>query len=666
MALFSWRGFIPGWKALITDFPNYYLTARLRLEKHELSRAYEWAWFQRQKDHAGLDVALVGFMPNPPFCAVPMLALARLSALTAKRVWLILNLLLLAASVRLLLSVTEEFTLRRILLLTFLCIVPLRSNFLCGQYYVVLLFLICLAYWSERRGHRFASGALIAVAAALKFFPAIFLLLFLWKRQWRAVAGFIAGGAVALIVSVACFGWDIHHVLLVEVLPRALRGDIIDPYSLHWNSLAALWHRLFLYEPQLNPHPWFDSAPLYAAIQSATALAFLFSFFSRIPRRQESESVAFEWASFVPLMLLLSSMPSSYHYCILIFSSVVGVDFLLSRNQKFRALLFEMSLVVAFLPTKPLYQLRLAGTLAAYAILLSFKLDHSERRRSGLWFGAWAVALTGLAVAAYLPLKGRGEDFAFRIQGASQGYSEFDPAINAGELAFVAMRGEGYELFTLTSPVPLTHSADVLSVAAGPNANAEVEDVSRHSSIVEVHFTAPNSEPVPITDGQQPAVSADGHWLTFTRDDNGIERLWIRSLWVDSSPTQVTHGARSVLESSVSDNGQIYAAIGPANAPEITTVSPTGQIAPLLPASTRYPAISPDAKYLAFSRRERGSWHLFVRDLVTGREHQLTRAACNAVMPVWDGAQLIYASDCGRGLGLTTLVRRPIGEILHH
>jgi Tol biopolymer transport system component len=67
----------------------------------------------------------------------------------------------------------------------------------------------------------------------------------------------------------------------------------------------------------------------------------------------------------------------------------------------------------------------------------------------------------------------------------------------------------------------------------------------------------------------------------------------------------------------------------------------------------RYPAISPNGKMLAFSRRESGAWHLFVRELGSGREQQLTSAACNAISPSWEDARtLLYVSDCGRGLAL--------------
>src|ERR1051325_4762345 len=55
VGMFLWRGFIPGWKTLNTDFSNYYLAARLYRQGSALDQVYDWAWFIRQKDHAGID-----------------------------------------------------------------------------------------------------------------------------------------------------------------------------------------------------------------------------------------------------------------------------------------------------------------------------------------------------------------------------------------------------------------------------------------------------------------------------------------------------------------------------------------------------------------------------------------------------------------------------------
>ena len=185
-----------------------------------------------------------------------MLLLTPLAPLPAKRVWILLNLTFLAAALCILRRLTE-LRWRHILLIAGLCFLPLRTNFMLGQYYVLILLLICLAYFAAFRGHRFTAGTLLATAAWFKVFPAVFVLLFVRKRDWRAVSGMIAGALALAAVSVLIFGLDMHRIWLYEVLPRAFRGDMVAPYDLQWSSFSSLWHRLFLFEPELNPAPHF-------------------------------------------------------------------------------------------------------------------------------------------------------------------------------------------------------------------------------------------------------------------------------------------------------------------------------------------------------------------------------------------------------------------------
>ena len=44
--LLFWKGVLPAWRILNTDFPNYYLVARLLREGYSLDRIYDWIWLQ--------------------------------------------------------------------------------------------------------------------------------------------------------------------------------------------------------------------------------------------------------------------------------------------------------------------------------------------------------------------------------------------------------------------------------------------------------------------------------------------------------------------------------------------------------------------------------------------------------------------------------------------
>ena len=67
------------WKRLNTDFPNYYMSARLAHEGFDTSREYEWIWLQRQKDHRSVDDNVIGLVPITPFSTLVMWPLTGLS-----------------------------------------------------------------------------------------------------------------------------------------------------------------------------------------------------------------------------------------------------------------------------------------------------------------------------------------------------------------------------------------------------------------------------------------------------------------------------------------------------------------------------------------------------------------------------------------------------------
>jgi alpha-1,2-mannosyltransferase len=156
---------------------------------------------------------------------------------------------------------------RRIAILAFLAVIPLRTNFLYGQEHVLLLFLLTVAAWVYLKRWPATSEAILAVAGALKIYPALFVFFFARKGQWRAALGLGAGSVVLWLLSIGLFGFETIRTYLVEVLPWPLRGEGQDPYSVAWNSLTALLHRLLIAEPELNPHPVVHLPAAYASLQ---------------------------------------------------------------------------------------------------------------------------------------------------------------------------------------------------------------------------------------------------------------------------------------------------------------------------------------------------------------------------------------------------------------
>jgi len=264
------------WQKLDTDFPNYYLTARLLREGYDTDRIYEWTWMQRQKNRIGIeksDQPVVAFVPLTPFSAVLVWPLTFWAPLTAKHIWIAFSLVLLVPVGCLIHSLTS-LEWRRIALLIAVTF-PLHRNLQYGQYYILLLLLFTASLWLYVRQKRILAGLLLGIASGLKIFPGFFLLYFLRKKDLKAAAGLIMGSVATGVVSLAIFGFELNRTYVQQMLPWALRGEGVDPYALAANSLSSLLHHLFIFEPEWNPHPLVHAPRVVAVLQPLLQLLML-------------------------------------------------------------------------------------------------------------------------------------------------------------------------------------------------------------------------------------------------------------------------------------------------------------------------------------------------------------------------------------------------------
>jgi hypothetical protein len=662
------------WRMLNTDFPNYYLTARLAQEKFDTTRVYEWLWIQRQKDHRNIDQRVVGLVPITPFSTIVVRPLASLSPLTAKRCWLMINLCLLAWIAVLLRSIMQ-MAWRRIALAIVLNF-PLHRNLLYGQYYVLLLFVLVLACWFYLRQHRFTAGALIGLGFGLKIFPVLYLLYFLRKRDNRSFVGGIAGCAAVAVSSIGVFGWELNRIYLFQVMPWALRGEGLDPYNLTTSSFAALLHRLFLYEPQWNPHPVWHAPWLFAVLHPLlqvliVAPVLLLSSSSRT----SSGQIRLEWAAMLLAILTISTMPGSYVFTLLI----LPVCLLWEELQTQRRPWATRTLLVLYLAAGfPLWKHSqnfgwhsLLGVPRLYALIGLCAIGCYllwQPVRTSKWFGrdeamwSWAIGCTFLVAVAVGLHHSHGlyADYSARLAIPPNALMVTHPAVEGDSLSFVAMLRNGYQVGEEEEDTIAFSGSDIdqLGVAVAGN-KRWIETVGEQSSII----SAPSGQ-VEVAQAESPVILADGSRLAFLREDHGRAQLWMHKMGetkVNDKP--ITPTGVNVFEMSFLGGDRIvFAADAEGNGPKLYTVDMSGNMHGLSQERARYPTVSPDGKWLAYSVLERGNWNLWIQELQGGRRTRITDSECNSVEPAWDkdSKTLIYASDCGRALWFTALCRRRV------
>lgn len=140
------KPFRQGWSEMSTDFPNHYVAAVATLQHQPLRRFYDWEWFQRQIHYAGIEQQLGGYAPYTPLTMLPYVPLAGLKPQRAKQVWLVAEVIFLAAAILLLSSLTG-FGLLKTLVLALLAHAALSTNFLWG-----ITTSFCCCSWRAPRG----------------------------------------------------------------------------------------------------------------------------------------------------------------------------------------------------------------------------------------------------------------------------------------------------------------------------------------------------------------------------------------------------------------------------------------------------------------------------------------------------------------------------------
>jgi hypothetical protein len=693
LALFVFKAFIPAWKTLHSDFPNYYLVARLLREHYAMGRIYDWIWLQRIKDYWSIQQPLVGFVGLTPFSALPIVPLAWLDVLEAKRVWLTVNLAILATTLFGLRQLTA-LGFRHVALIALLAIVPLRNNFLLGQMHLVVLGLLVLAYWLDRRKMWFGCGLALGVAASLKVYPMFFVFYFLRKRQWKPTTVLVCSTLAILAACLLIFGAPVMRVFLFEQFPRMVRGEAIDPFSLTSPSASSFFHRVFLTQLQLNPRPPIPSPVLYALFYPLWQLGLFCATLLTISSDDgDARRRSLEWAAFTCLLLTLSTEPASYHRVALIFVAILATYGMKSGWHKALLLLCYfaacnihpsisplhpvMALLLDFLPYWSLLAIlaclltalggRLIGPLAPWPAWPRARIAWSLAGFTIVWCAASA------SIFAHARSLNGSEYLVDRPGGA---YARFAPHLAGTHLLTVAMVPEGYRVEDEEGRLYRTgrdgRDEEQLAIASSPGVSRVwIEAVSEgNSSLVELPAASSTIAIAPIAiipNAESPALSPDGRSLVFLREVKGAGCAWMVHLdesgRVLDAPFLVTPVGLNVSDASYAGPDVIlFSALE--NGVSRLFVAHSGETPRRIYAvsdAMDSPTVDTENGLLIYRQLRGGYWRLFADRLSRNGPMQLTFGDCNAYDPAWSGAAtLLYISDCGRGTGLGAVAIRPL------
>jgi Glycosyltransferase family 87/WD40-like Beta Propeller Repeat len=529
-AIFLATSFRAGWTRSETDFPNYYTAAVLVRNGARLQNYYDWTWFQKQMNYAGIENQLGGYIPQTPLTMMPFLGMAGCTPQVAKRIWLLLNLAFLIGTFWILSRITR-FSMAQVALLAFLGYGTLHANFLLGQYYVFLLFLLVVAFYFLKQEKARCSGCLLGTAFALKLYGGPFLLYFAAKRHWRLAIAMLLTIIGSVVLAIAIFGWRDIAYFGTQILPRALEGETLDPYNSGNGTLSTLLRRSFVMEPELNPHPFRNAPVIYFFLQPFLTLGILM-----LPllvlRRSNLLNRDFAW--FFLALILASPNTASYTFILLLLPVLLLLEEATTNERVFLIgcyLLLTLPVLSRWnwlFPKVWLLVLLFGFAARPYAPLFRAKSSLAAILVIGMF-----AALTGRQrLASYLKEPGRRWERVALQQGAIYSSS---PAVVRSGLVYESIGRVHYVLRWLHAgridELPFAGEA-FHPIARCPDGPIQFELVAGRTSKImlfdlSTRTLVPQSPPA-RSDATLSLVSPDGKWIVYTGLTRGSKQIWVR------------------------------------------------------------------------------------------------------------------------------------------
>lgn len=202
-----------------------------------------------------------GEFPNPPISAILQVPFLLLSAPAAAVLWLFIKAVLAGIAIiwagRIAAGKYDQFPKGSLLIVILLSAQPIILDLQHGNVNTIVMFVCVAGLWAFVSGQDQISGLCIGLAAAMKVTPALFLIYFVYKREWRTIVWAMVGLMVFTFLVPAFVLGPLHNAKMViawfDVLirPYALEGKIM--YTVHVNqSIPALFYRLFTNNPGIE------------------------------------------------------------------------------------------------------------------------------------------------------------------------------------------------------------------------------------------------------------------------------------------------------------------------------------------------------------------------------------------------------------------------------
>lgn len=336
----------------IHDFANYYFGGQFLVDGKFNSNTYFPYLFNKQIADLGHSGIFACYAPNTPFLALLFTPFSLLSLAASKIIFNIISVFVFLIS---LYRLTRFYKIKSIYIvfIPLLFFVPIKNELLFGQVYFVLFFFLTEFWLAYQKEKYLKSAFFLSLAILLKVFPVVFLLIFLFKKEFKPLLYTIGICFLLFGISALFTGFDVWLFWLHSVLPKASNGEVATAYVDNYQSVFMLLKRLLVEDAIENPNAIYHSPLLFKALIFAYKIKLIVIGYFVTKRISNSLFVFSFW---IILSILLSPYGSTYTFILLIFIYFHIIKSEISTNKKwmlFGLLLYINSVPVSYLLHQP-------------------------------------------------------------------------------------------------------------------------------------------------------------------------------------------------------------------------------------------------------------------------------------------------------------------------
>ncbi len=218
------------------DFANYYFGGFFFREGLFSPDIYFPHLFNQEIEALGHKNLFVNFAPNTPFLGIVFYPFTFFSLAIAKIIFNSISLILFLYSLK---KIVETFAIKSVYLyiIPFIFLIPIRNNFLFGQVYLLLFFLLTEGFLAYRKNKISKMAFFWSFAIMLKVFPVLLFGMLLFKKKYKAIIYLCIACVMLLGVSILLNGFDIWEFYFKSVLPKSGNGEIAGEYVQNYQSM---------------------------------------------------------------------------------------------------------------------------------------------------------------------------------------------------------------------------------------------------------------------------------------------------------------------------------------------------------------------------------------------------------------------------------------------